>query len=127
MDRLIYTALSGMQASMNRQRVIASNMANTQTIGFRAEAVSLATNGFSGRFDFAEELGAAQLIHGTFAGETVVAHLSGSNHFAPGDPLAFRVDPSDIQLFDTETGHRLAGEVMPVAVTRKAAPILVKA
>jgi len=37
MDRLIYTALSGMQASMNRQRVIASNMANTQTIGFRAE------------------------------------------------------------------------------------------
>ena len=37
MDRLIYTALSGMQASMNRQRVIASNLANAQTIGFRAE------------------------------------------------------------------------------------------
>ena len=37
MDRLIYTALSGMQASMNRQRVIASNMANARTIGFRAE------------------------------------------------------------------------------------------
>jgi len=37
MDRLVYTALSGMQASMNRQRVIASNMANAQTIGFRAE------------------------------------------------------------------------------------------
>jgi len=37
MDRLIYTALSGMQASMNQQRVIASNMANAQTIGFRAE------------------------------------------------------------------------------------------
>jgi flagellar basal-body rod protein FlgF len=37
MDRLIYTALSGMQASMQRQRVIASNMANAQTVGFRAE------------------------------------------------------------------------------------------
>ena len=37
MDRLIYTALSGMQASMNRQRVTASNMANARTIGFRAE------------------------------------------------------------------------------------------
>ena len=37
MDRLVYTALSGMQASMNRQRAIASNMANAQTIGFRAE------------------------------------------------------------------------------------------
>lgn len=37
MDRLIYTALSGMQGSMDRQRVIASNMANAQTVGFRAE------------------------------------------------------------------------------------------
>ena len=37
MDRLVYTALSGMQASMNQQRVIASNMANAQTVGFRAE------------------------------------------------------------------------------------------
>jgi flagellar basal-body rod protein FlgF len=37
MDRLIYTALSGMQSSMTRQRVIASNMANAQTVGFRAE------------------------------------------------------------------------------------------
>lgn len=37
MDRLIYTALSGMQASMNQQRVLASNMANANTLGFRAE------------------------------------------------------------------------------------------
>ena len=37
MDRLIYTALSGMQASMERQRVLASNMANAETIGFRKE------------------------------------------------------------------------------------------
>ena len=37
MDRLIYTALSGLQASMHQQRVTASNMANAQTIGFRAE------------------------------------------------------------------------------------------
>jgi len=37
MDRLIYTAASGMSSSMMRQRVIASNMANAQTIGFRAE------------------------------------------------------------------------------------------
>ena len=39
MDRLIYTAVSGMSASLNRQRVIASNMANAQTIGFRAETM----------------------------------------------------------------------------------------
>lgn len=37
MDRLIYTALSGMRGSMSMERVIANNMANSQTIGFRAE------------------------------------------------------------------------------------------
>ncbi|MDE2563868.1 MAG: flagellar basal body rod protein FlgF [Sphingomonadales bacterium] len=40
MDRLIYTAWSGMRASMVEQRVIASNMANAQTIGFRAETLT---------------------------------------------------------------------------------------
>ncbi|NML92960.1 flagellar basal body rod protein FlgF [Novosphingobium olei] len=40
MDRLIYTAYSGMSGSMVRQRVIASNMANAQTTGFRAEMLN---------------------------------------------------------------------------------------
>lgn len=40
MDRLIYTAYSGMTGSTVRQRVIASNMANAQTIGFRAEMLT---------------------------------------------------------------------------------------
>ncbi|NBC37496.1 flagellar hook-basal body complex protein [Novosphingobium sp. FSY-8] len=39
MDRLIYTAVSGMTDSMTRERVIASNMANAQTIGFRSEVI----------------------------------------------------------------------------------------
>ncbi|OYW44839.1 MAG: flagellar biosynthesis protein FlgF [Sphingomonadales bacterium 32-68-7] len=37
MDRLIYTAVSGMADSMIRQGAIASNLANANTIGFRAE------------------------------------------------------------------------------------------
>lgn len=40
MDRLIWTAVSGMNASMARQRAIASNMANSQTPGFRAEVMA---------------------------------------------------------------------------------------
>ncbi|WP_343613359.1 flagellar basal body rod protein FlgF [Novosphingobium sp.] len=40
MDRLIYTAMSGMTDSMNRQRVIASNMSNAQTVGFRADMIA---------------------------------------------------------------------------------------
>ena len=39
MDRLIYTAVSGLNSAMTRQRVVASNMANAQTIGFRAETM----------------------------------------------------------------------------------------
>lgn len=39
MDRLIYTAVSGMADSMVRERVIASNMANTSTVGFKAETL----------------------------------------------------------------------------------------
>ena len=39
MDRLIYTAFSGLNASMTRQRVIAANMANTQTIGYREDTL----------------------------------------------------------------------------------------
>ena len=39
MDRLIYTAMSGLTASMTQQQVIANNMANAQTTGFHAEMV----------------------------------------------------------------------------------------
>lgn len=37
MDRMIYTALTGMDAAMTQQRAIASNLANANTPGFRAE------------------------------------------------------------------------------------------
>jgi flagellar basal-body rod protein FlgF len=40
MDRLIYTAYSGMSTSMTKQRMIANNMANSQTVGFRAEMLT---------------------------------------------------------------------------------------
>lgn len=37
MDRLIYTAMSGAKQSLDRQSVVANNMANVSTNGFRAE------------------------------------------------------------------------------------------
>jgi flagellar basal-body rod protein FlgF len=44
-DRLIYTALTAMNAAMDRQRVVANNLANASTPGFRQEifAVTPAT------------------------------------------------------------------------------------
>jgi flagellar basal-body rod protein FlgF len=45
MDRLIYTAMTAMNAAMDRQRVVANNLANASTPGFRQEifAVTAAT------------------------------------------------------------------------------------
>lgn len=45
MDRLIYTALTAMNAAMDRQRAVANNLANASTPGFRQEifAVTPAT------------------------------------------------------------------------------------
>ncbi len=45
MDRFVYTALSAMNAAMDRQRVTANNLANASTPGFRQEvfAVKAAT------------------------------------------------------------------------------------
>jgi flagellar basal-body rod protein FlgF len=45
MDRLIYIAMTAMNAAMNRQRVVANNLANASTPGFRQEifAVTPAT------------------------------------------------------------------------------------
>ena len=45
MDRLIYTAMTAMNAAMDRQRVVANNLANAATPGFRQEifAVTPAT------------------------------------------------------------------------------------
>ncbi|MEM7779363.1 MAG: flagellar basal body rod protein FlgF [Pseudomonadota bacterium] len=41
MDRLIYTALTGMNAAMDRQRMTANNLANASTPGFRKEVFSV--------------------------------------------------------------------------------------
>ena len=40
MDRLVYTAMSGLRSQMSAQATIANNIANASTIGFRGERVS---------------------------------------------------------------------------------------
>ncbi|MHA6718394.1 flagellar basal body rod protein FlgF [Sphingomonas sp. RS6] len=40
MDRLVYTALSGLRSQMSAQTAIANNIANASTVGFRAERVN---------------------------------------------------------------------------------------
>ena len=61
MDKLIYTAASGLKAHMSSQAAIANNMANASTIGFRAERVDfdallLKGDGFDSRQPTSEEV-----------------------------------------------------------------------
>ena len=70
MDRLIHTALSGMRGAMSRQTVIANNLANANTTGFRAEmsaARSLWVRGpgLNARASASEEVVSANMAAGT--------------------------------------------------------------
>jgi len=91
------------------------------TAGFRAEAIRLEAGGISGKFDFAEELGAAKLVHGTFAGKPLIAHVAGQRSFTPGEALSFVVDAADVHLFDGD-GQRLAENVGHEAAGNTAIP-----
>lgn len=62
MDRLVYTALSGLKSQMSAQATIANNIANASTIGYRADRVSFdrmvlqAQGGLNAREMAAEEV-----------------------------------------------------------------------
>jgi multiple sugar transport system ATP-binding protein len=71
-----------------------------------AERVQLA-----GEILLVEELGADALMHVRLAQDvgTVVARTEGRKSPAPGEPVAFRVEPDNVFAFSPETGARLAG------------------
>ena len=49
MDRLVNTALTAMRAAMSRQSTISNNLANANTIGFRAEIANATTRWIDGQ------------------------------------------------------------------------------
>lgn len=70
MDRLIYTALSGMRGAMSRQTVTANNLANANTVGFRAEMAAQRSlwvrgGGFETRAPVSEEVTGADMTAGS--------------------------------------------------------------
>lgn len=70
MDRLVNTALTAMRAAMSRQATIANNLANTNTVGFRAEIANAQTqwiNGetFNTRAQAAEQVLGADMKEGS--------------------------------------------------------------
>jgi flagellar basal-body rod protein FlgF len=70
MDRLIYTALSGMRGAMARQTTTANNLANANTTGFRAEMSSASAlwvrgPGYETRAPVSQEVVAADMAPGS--------------------------------------------------------------
>src|SRR4051812_17395942 len=70
MDRLIYTALSGMRGAMARQTTTANNLANANTTGFRAEmssatALWLRGSGMETRAPTVQQVVAADMAPGS--------------------------------------------------------------
>jgi ABC-type sugar transport system ATPase subunit len=55
-----------------------------------------------------EPLGSDVYVHGTAAGEAVVARLAGNVQVGPGERLALAVDPAEVHLFDRRSEERLA-------------------
>ena len=109
-DKGVLTLPDGQQLAYDRARWPDAGYGPV-TAGFRAETVRLEPAGLSGKFDFAEELGSAKLVHGIFAGKPLIAHVAGERAFAAGEPLSFAVDAADIHLFDIDTGRRLGEHV----------------
>ena len=89
--------------------------ASTVSSGLPADATTTSTV-LNGEVLLVEELGADALLHvrlaeggGPVVGSTVVARTEGRNPKAPGQRVAFRVQPEDIFAFHPTTGARLAG------------------
>jgi len=82
------------------------------TAGIRAEALRPAGDSEDEvRIELAvevvEPLGSDVYVHGTAAGETVVARLPGGSRVEPGERLALAVDRDRVHRFDTASGERL--------------------
>lgn len=78
MDRLIYTALTGMNAAMDRQRAVANNLANASTTGFRAEEFTVTPLTLKG-----DALEARAMAQGAVRG----ADMAGGEITHTGQPL----------------------------------------
>lgn len=71
MDRLVNTALTAMRGAQARQAAIANNLANTNTVGFRAEIANATTQWLDGDTFKARAQQAEQVIGADMAGGAV--------------------------------------------------------
>lgn len=72
MDRLVNTSLTAMRAAMARQAAVANNLANANTVGFRAEIANASTVWVEGDTYRTRAQAAEQVLGADMAGGSVV-------------------------------------------------------
>ncbi|MCJ7420379.1 flagellar basal body rod protein FlgF [Sphingomicrobium astaxanthinifaciens] len=130
MDRLIYSALSGMRSSTRHQTALANNLANAQTIGFRREIfdsrpVSLDGEQLNVRSMQQGEVRTADLTQGEIieTGRNLDVALSGKSFLSvqlPDGSEAYtrrgdlQIDASGV--LSTGDGYPVMGQAGPITV-----------
>ncbi len=79
-------------------------------VGLRPEDVPVADardRSLAMNVEFVEELGATRLLHGSFAGQTVVLQVPASMAYGGPGKIGFSVPPAIVHVFDAATGQRL--------------------
>ncbi len=123
MDRLIYTALSGAKQSLAQQAVVANNMANASTTGFKGQlsmfrAVPVNGEGLATRAITAQTTPGADMSSGTMVntGRSLDVAIDGSGWLAVQSPEGGEAytRAGDLQLDSTgvlrSNGHAVLGE-----------------
>jgi flagellar basal-body rod protein FlgF len=103
MDRLIYTALTAMNAALDRQRATANNLANAATPGFRQEVFAVLPATLKNAAD-GSWIEARAMARGNVRG----ADMAGGKINATGQPLDIAIEGKALIAFQAPDG---AGEV----------------
>ncbi|MFN3991073.1 MAG: flagellar basal body rod protein FlgF [Erythrobacter sp.] len=103
MDRLIYTALTAMNAALDRQRATANNLANATTPGFRQEVFAVLPATLKNAAD-GSWIEARAMARGNVRG----ADMAGGKINTTGQPLDIAIEGKALIAFQAPDG---AGEV----------------
>jgi flagellar basal-body rod protein FlgF len=121
MDRLVNTAMTAMRAAMSRQSTIANNLANANTVGFRAEIANATTQWIDGqtfktRAQTAEQVLGADMAQGsvTSTGNPLDVAINGDAMLAVQgtDGTEGYTKRGDLKL--TDSGLLTTGDGLPV-------------
>ncbi len=121
MDRLVNTALTAMRGAMSRQATIANNLANANTVGFRAEIANATTRWIDGqtfrtRAQSAEQVLGADMAQGTITatGNPLDIALNGEGLLAVQASDGSEAYTRRGDLKQTESGLLTTGDGLPV-------------